>query len=89
MKKVDENIYTLYVFGGDDTIGNIIQQEISKNIDDDSDFQVCSYKKIHPLENIIVFNLSLKENKTNEQQIIKIIEVFTETCNILLIFTTQ
>lgn len=84
IEKVDENIYTLYVFGGDDTIGNIIQQEISKNIDDDSDFQVCGYKKVHPLENIIVFNISLKENKTNEQQIIKIIEVFTETCNTLI-----
>jgi DNA-directed RNA polymerase subunit L len=84
IEKVDENIYTLYVFGGDDTIGNIIQQEISKNIDDDSDFQVCGYKKVHPLENIIVFNISLKENKTNEQQIIKIIEVFTENCNTLI-----
>ena len=83
LEKVDEQIYTLFVYGGDDTIGNIIQQEISKNIDDDSDIMVCGYKKVHPLENIITFNVSLKQNK-NEQNVIKIIEVFTETCNTLI-----
>tara|TARA_B100000686_G_C16763168_1_gene960077 strand:- start:376 stop:1581 length:1206 start_codon:yes stop_codon:yes gene_type:complete len=91
IEKTEENIYTLHIYGNDDTIGNILQNEISKNIDEDSDIIVCGYKKIHPLENIISFNLSLKkDNKTNEQNAIKIIEVFTESANNLIdIFNTM
>ena len=81
IESIDENIYTLYIYGSDDTIGNVIQQEISKNINEDSDIIVCGYKKVHPLENIISFNLSLKPDKTKEKHIITIIETFTETCN--------
>tara|TARA_Y100000817_G_scaffold292502_1_gene264762 strand:- start:89 stop:1294 length:1206 start_codon:yes stop_codon:yes gene_type:complete len=85
IEKNEENIYTLHIYGNDDTIGNILQNEISRNINDDSDIIVCGYKKVHPLENIIMFNLSLKkDNKTNEQNAIKIIEVFTESANNLI-----
>ena len=85
IEKKEENIYTLYIYGNDDTLGNILQYEISKNIDDDSDIIVCGYKKVHPLENNIMFNLSLKQNdKNNEQNAIKIIEVFTESSNNLI-----
>ena len=84
IEKIEENIYTLFVYGSDDTIGNIIQYDIS-NIDEDSDLIVCGYKKIHPLEDIITFNISLKQkNKTNEQNIIKIIDIFTESVNNLI-----
>ena len=85
IEKIEENIYTLFVYGSDDTIGNIIQYDISKNIDEDSDVIVCGYKKVHPLEDIITFNISLKQkNKTNEQNIIKIIDIFTESVNNLI-----
>ena len=84
IEKIEENIYTLFVYGSDDTIGNIIQYDISKNIDDDSDIIVCGYKKVHPLEKVIMFSLSLKEGKTNEQNVIRIIEEFTETSNNLI-----
>ena len=85
IEKKEENIYTLYIYGNDDTLGNILQYEISKNIDDDSDIIVCGNKKVHPLENNIKFNLSLKQNdKINQQNAIKIIEVFTESSNNLI-----
>jgi DNA-directed RNA polymerase subunit L len=85
IEKIEENIYTLHIYGNDDTIGNVLQNEITRNIDDDSDIIVCGYKKIHPLENIIIFNISLKnDGKTNEQNVIKIIEVFTESANNLI-----
>ena len=86
IEKNEENIYALSIYGNDDTIGNILQNEITRNfIDDDSDIIVCGYKKVHPLENIIMFNLSLKQtDKTNEQNVIKLIEVFTESSNNLI-----
>ena len=85
IEKSEENIYTLHIYGNDDTIGNVLQNDISKNLDDDSDIVLCGYKKIHPLENIIMFNISLKQsNQTNEQNAIKIIEVFTESANNLI-----
>ena len=46
---------------------------------------VCGYKKVHPLDQIILFSISLKGgNKTNEQDVIKIIEAFTESSNNLI-----
>ena len=81
----DGNIYTIHIYGNDDTIGSVLQYEISKNIDDDSDIMVCGYKRVHPLEDIIMFSLSVKEGKqTNEQNVIKIIEAFTESSNNLI-----
>ena len=84
IEKNEENIYILKIYGNDDTIGNVLQTYISKNIDDDSDIIVCGYKKVHPLEKVIMFSLSLKEGKTNEQNVIRIIEEFTETSNNLI-----
>ena len=85
IEKIEENIYRMFVFGNDDTIGNVLQTEITRDIDDDSDVLACGYKKTHPLEQIITFNISLKpKNKTNEQNIIKIIELFTNSCNTLI-----
>tara|TARA_B110000902_G_scaffold221675_1_gene257382 strand:- start:1035 stop:2240 length:1206 start_codon:yes stop_codon:yes gene_type:complete len=85
IEKNEENIYTLRIYGNDDTIGSILQYDISKNIDDDSYIMVCGYKKVHPLDQIILFSLSLKGgNKTNEQDVIKIIEAFTESSNNLI-----
>ena len=84
IEKLEENIYCLYVYGNDDTVGNVLQSDISKEIDDDSDIILCGYKKVHPLENLIIFNISLKEGKTNEQNIIKIIETFTQSSNNLI-----
>lgn len=84
IEKNEENIYILKIYGNDDTIGNVLQTDISKNIDDDSDIIVCGYKKVHPLENVIMFSLSLKEDKTNEKNVITIIEAFTESSNNLI-----
>jgi len=85
IEKSEENIYTLHIYGNDDTIGNVLQNQISNAIDDDSDIVLCGYKKIHPLENIILFNISLKQSsQTNEQNIIQIIETFTEAANHLI-----
>ena len=84
IEKLEENIYCLYVHGNDDTVGNVLQYDISKEIDDDSDIILCGYKKVHPLENLIIFNISLKQGKTNEQNIIKIIETFTQSSNNLI-----
>ena len=84
IEKLEENIYCLFVYGNDDTVGNVLQFDISKGIDDDSDIILCGYKKVHPLENLNIFNISLKEGKTNEQHIIKIIETFTQSSNNLI-----
>ena len=84
LERVEENIYTLYVCGSDDTIGNILQTDIVKHLEDDSDIVICGYKKVHPLENIIIFNISLKEGKTTEKNVIKIIETFTQSSNNLI-----
>ena len=51
----------MFVFGNDDTIGNVLQTEITRDIDDDSDVLACGYKKTHPLEQIITFNISLNQ----------------------------
>ena len=36
IEKIEENIYRMFVFGNDDTIGNVLQTEITRDIDDDS-----------------------------------------------------
>lgn len=84
-----DSIFKLLFVGYDDTIGNIIQSYISKNISDDSILSVCGYKRTHPLEDIIVFTLSLNRNNkiyqlNKPQQIVAIIELFSETCNELI-----
>ena len=58
-------------------------------IDDKSILSICGYKKKHPLEDIIIFTVSLnKKNKVYQlnkpQQVVSIIELFNETCNNLI-----
>lgn len=89
-----ENIFTLFVHGNDDTIGNILQTYIVNEIiqKNETDFTVCGYKKTHPLENLIFFNISMNPNiseKSNQRKIVSIIELFTDACNGLInIYTT-
>ena len=53
-------IYKIVITGGDDTIGSILQAHIcNKLIDEESLFNLCGYKKLHPLEEIITFTISL------------------------------
>jgi DNA-directed RNA polymerase subunit L len=89
IEREQENIFTLLIHGNDDTIGSVLQYDISKNIDADTDVMVCGYKRVHPLDKIIMFSLSLKGDKTNEQNIMKIIEVFTESSNNLIEIYTK
>ena len=90
LEELDQGIFKVHVNGSDDTIGNIIQSYISSNmIDDKSVLSVCGYKKKHPLEDIIIFTVSLnRENKVFQlnkpQQIIAIIEEFNNSCNALI-----
>ena len=63
-----DNIYTLRIDQTDDTIANIIQTYISMNLLDDSEFEVCGYKNIHPLDTITEFNISLKD-RIQEQDV--------------------
>ena len=57
----NNNIYTLEINQMNDTLGNIIQSYISMELIDESEFEVCGYKCIHPLENITQFNISLED----------------------------
>jgi len=85
----EEGIYKLLLVGYDDTIGNILQSVISKNIKDSSIISVCGYKRTHPLEDMILFTLSLNKNNkvfqlNKPQQVVAIIELFSESCNQLI-----
>ena len=85
----EEGIYNLLLVGYDDTIGNILQSVISKNIKDSSIISVCGYKRTHPLEDMILFTLSLNKNNkvfqlNKPQQVVAIIELFSESCNQLI-----
>ena len=72
--------------GGDDTIGALMQSHISnKYINDDSPLALCGYKKLHPLEEIITFTISLNTSNAiiklnNSQRIVSIIEMFCQCC---------
>ena len=85
----EDGIFKLLFVGYDDTIGNILQSFISKNISDSSILSVCGYKRTHPLEDMILFTLSLNKNNkvyqlNKPQQVVSIIEVFSESCNQLI-----
>ena len=90
LEESENGIFTLIINGSDDTFGNIIQSFISREmIDDKSILSICGYKKKHPLEDIIIFTISLNRgNKVftlnKPQQIVAIVEVFNETCNSLI-----
>jgi len=75
-------------------MGNILQSHISRNmIDDESILSVCGYKKKHPLEDIILFNIALNVgNNLHEapetQKLFSIIQLFRDACDQLsYIFT--
>ena len=95
--KVDQNVYTVYIDGFTDTIGSIIQSYISTHLidDDDSDFMVCGYKRVHPLEELIKFNVSLNETKesiktlNNQQKLTSLIKLFEDSClGLITVYTS-
>lgn len=65
---------TIIVDGEDDTLGSIIQSHIVKNYiesdKEDSPIMFCGYKRIHPLEERIMFTIKMKTED------LKIIVVF-------------
>lgn len=89
LQENDDSVFKMLFVGYDDTIGNIIQSYISNNITDDSILSICGYKRTHPLEDMILFTISLNRNNkiyqlNKPQQIVAIIELFSETCNQLI-----
>ena len=90
LEELEESIFKIHVSGFDDTIGSILQTYIANNmIDDKSILSVCGYKRKHPLEEIIIFTVSLnRKNKAFQlnkpQQVVAIIELFIEACNKLI-----
>ena len=95
--KVDQNVYTVYIDGFTDTIGSIIQSYISTHLidDDDSDFMVCGYKRLHPLEELIKFNVSFNETKesiktlNNQQKLTSLIKLFEDSClGLITVYTS-
>ena len=86
----NHNIFNIKITGFDDTIGNLLQSFIAQNlIDDNSKLNVCGYKKIHPLEEIIIFNVSINpENSLFNSEInIKtqqICEEFMNACDSII-----
>ncbi len=88
IKKTDnELIYKIIIHGGDDTVGSILQSHIcNKLIDDESILSLCGYKKLHPLEEIITFTISLNTNNNivkldNVQQMNAIVEQMMIGCD--------
>ena len=87
IKKTDNDlIYKIIMHGGNDTIGSILQAHVcNKLIDDESVLSLCGYKKLHPLEEIITFTLSLNTNNNvikldNVQQINSVVEQLITGC---------
>ena len=89
-KKLNEEndlVYKIVMVGGDDTIGSVLQSHISnKLIGEDSILSLCGYKKLHPLEEVITFTLSLNtKNKIikmdNIQKKNAIVEEMIKGCN--------
>jgi len=90
LEEVSEGIFKILINGSDDTIGNIIQSYISTNmISDTSPLSICGYQKKHPLENIIIFTISLNRNNNvfqlnKPQQVVTIVEELNNACNSLI-----
>jgi DNA-directed RNA polymerase subunit L len=76
-----EYIYIVKINNEDHTLGNLFQKFISKNyIDNDSFISSLSYKKPHPLEDNIIFIISLSKNHKllkELNEINKINKIFT------------
>ena len=95
LDEVAEGIFKINIHGVDDTFGNIVQSYLSQHmIHESSILSVCGYKKKHPLDDIILFTVSLNQkNKVyhlnKPQQVLAIVELFNECCNKLIqIFST-
>lgn len=80
-----ENIFKITLEGYDDTIGNIIQSFITNYlINDTYIFNVCGYKKTHPLETKLLFTVSINPNSTKilsskiEEKIYAICDAFID-----------
>ena len=90
LEEVSEGIFKILINGFDDTIGNIIQSYISTNmISDTSPLSICGYQKKHPLEDIIIFTISLNRNNNvfqlnKPQQVVTIVEELNNACNSLI-----
>ena len=55
--------------GFDDTLGSIIQAHMSgKMINDNSVLSLCGYKRTHPLENKILFTMSMNNTDSTEEE---------------------
>jgi DNA-directed RNA polymerase subunit L len=70
--------------GFDDTLGSIIQAHISnKLIKEGSLLNLCGYKRTHPLENRMLFTLSMNNNDETEEleKRNSIIQVFKDCCD--------
>ncbi len=94
IKGLKNNIYQISIQGFDDTIGNLLQSYIStKMIDKNSILSICGYKRVHPLEETIIFNISLNpSNKLIDspetQRLFSIVQYFRDACDALThIFT--
>jgi len=90
IKKLNEEndlVYKIVIAGGDDTIGSILQSHISnKLINNESILSLCGYKKLHPLEDVITFTVSLNtKNKIikldNVQKVNAIVGQMIDGCN--------
>jgi DNA-directed RNA polymerase subunit L len=95
IQKTKENVYVITCHGYDHTVSNLLQSYISRYmIDNDSEFAVCGYKKVHPLQDIIEFTLSFNtSNKifsaSEAQKNNAIIKLFDESCSSLLLTFTS
>ena len=88
-KEKNENVFVITINGYDDTIGIIIQTNLSQAITESSVLSTCGYKKRHPLNDYVDFYVSLNpDNKifdsSNDQKIIAIIQTFQEACGNLI-----
>jgi hypothetical protein len=69
--------------GFDDTLGSIIQAHMSnKMINDNSVLSLCGYKRTHPLENKILFTMSMNnsEDLDEKSKTNSIIQAFKDCC---------
>tara|TARA_B100000902_G_C27258607_1_gene889378 strand:- start:326 stop:1558 length:1233 start_codon:yes stop_codon:yes gene_type:complete len=84
--KNNENIYEISVQNYDNTIGNLLQNYISRYlINNKSVLNLCGYKKEHPLEQSISFKLSINPNnkifnQSIEQKLVAMIQIIQEAC---------
>ena len=73
--------------GFDDTLGSIIQAHISgKMINDNSVLNCCGYKRTHPLENRILFTMSMNnsEDLDEKSKTSSIVQAFKDCCQDLI-----